>query len=90
MIARHPWRIAQLSLTHEQALPAALQVHVLRRDARRVLLRVARSADAEAHLCALVQQVGLADLALQIREPTLEEVFIELLDASARAAEVTA
>jgi ABC-2 type transport system ATP-binding protein len=90
LIARHPWRIAQLSLELEQALPAALQPHVLRRDTRRVLLRVARSTDAEAQLCALVQELGLADLAMQIREPTLEEVFIELLDASTRTTEVAA
>jgi hypothetical protein len=90
LIARHPWRIAQMSLDLDQELPAALQPHVIRRDTRRVLLRVARSKDAEAELCALVQKVGFADLALQIREPTLEEVFIELLDASARSSKAAA
>ncbi len=90
LIARHPWRIAQLALEVEQDLPGALRSHVLRRDARGVLLRVARGAEAEARLYALVQQVGLGELALQIREPTLEEVFIELLDEQAQRIEVAA
>ncbi|MGH8531117.1 MAG: ATP-binding cassette domain-containing protein [Nevskiales bacterium] len=79
LLARHPFRFLRLRLEGEPALlPARLQEILTSREGGEIELRLQRDQDRIGEVIEAVRAAGLKILDVHTRDPSLEDVFVEL------------
>ncbi len=79
LLARHPYRFLRLRLEGEGALlPAPLQAKISSHDDGEIELRLHREQDRIGEVIESVRGSGLKILDVHTRDPSLEDVFVEL------------
>lgn len=83
LLARHPYRVLRLDVRGEARLPDEVQRLVVKREEGMLELRLHKEHDPIGDVLEAVTGVGLRIRDIQTREPSLEDVFVELTRMSA-------
>lgn len=78
LLNRHAFRLLQLSLEGEARFPLALQSMVLSQSGRDYELKLDKQADHIGDVLDTIRQSGLRITNVQTRDPSLEDIFMEI------------
>jgi ABC-2 type transport system ATP-binding protein len=86
LLSRHPFRFLRLRLGGSGQLPESLRARVVSELNGEVELRLPRDSHPVASVLDALREAGLRVEDVHTREPTLEDIFVELIDGGGRAA----
>lgn len=86
LLGRHPFRFLKLWLEHPERLPDAVRELVIAVDGQEVELRLRRDRHAVADVLETLRAAGLRIEDVRTRDPSLEDIFVELTSQGDAAA----